>query len=151
MTDPAFHRLFELPVLAVESDLLRRSNPAAAAAAATRAIETATARGDRARLPQFHLRLAKANIVWGKLERAEKALLDGIDAFEETRSKPTTVTGVTAFDESWELYETGVQLAIRSGDNARAFALAERGRNRSHISSPTTSLTEIQSAQSTNY
>lgn len=128
ISDPAFRRIPELPVLSVESDFYRRSNPEQAVAAAAQGIETALARGDRMRLSAFQLRLAKANIVWGKLDAAERALVAGIDAFDETRAKPAGVTGIAAFDESWQLFETAVHLAIRRGDYERAFALAERGR-----------------------
>jgi CHAT domain-containing protein len=128
VSDESFRRLFELPVLAVESDLLRASDPRAAVTTAERAIQTATARGDRTRLPQLQLRLAKANIVAGKLDAAQRALTAGIEAFDDTRAKPVGVTGIAAFDESWQLFETAVQLAIRAGDYQRAFALAERGR-----------------------
>ena len=128
VSDESFRRLFELPLLAVESDLLRVSNPAAAVMAAERAIQTAIARGDKTRLPQLQYRLARANIVWGKFDAAERALVAGIQAFDETRAKPAGVTAVAAFDESWQLFETAVQLAIRRGDYERAFELTERGR-----------------------
>ena len=127
VSDESFRRLIALPILAVESDLLRANDPAAAASAAQQAIQTAVSRGDRARLPQLHLRLAKANIAWGRLDEAERALMAGVSAFDETRAKPAGVTGIAAFDESWQLFETAVQLAIRRGDYEQAFALAERG------------------------
>ena len=126
--DESFRGIFELPILAAESDLQRNVNPNVAAAAAQRGIDTIRTRGDRSRLPQFQLRLAKASIVSGKLDAAERALVAGIEAFDETRAKPAGVTGIAAFDESWQLFETAVQLAIRRGDYERAFALAERGR-----------------------
>jgi CHAT domain-containing protein len=128
LRDESFRAILELPILAAESDLQRNVNPRIAAATAQRGIDTITARGDRSRLPQFQLRLAKANIAWGKLDAAERALVAGIEAFDETRAKPAGVTGIAAFDESWQLFETAVQLAIRRGDYERAFALAERGR-----------------------
>ena len=78
VSDPAFRRIFELPVLAAESDLLRQASPELAASAAQQAIDIAISRGDRARLPQFYLRLAKANIAWGRLGEAERALVAGI-------------------------------------------------------------------------
>jgi tetratricopeptide (TPR) repeat protein len=58
-------RFFEAPVLAIESDLARAGNPRRAAALAQQAIDILQARGERARLAQVQLRLAKANIVWG--------------------------------------------------------------------------------------
>ena len=71
LPDESFRRLLELPVLAAESDLTRNQSPAAAASAASRAIETIEQRRDRTRLPQFYLRLAKANIAWGHHADAE--------------------------------------------------------------------------------
>jgi CHAT domain-containing protein len=99
-------------------------------------------------LPHLQLRVAKANIAWGRLDAAEQALTAGMAAFDETRAKPAGITGIAAFDESWELYETATQLAIRRGDRERAFALAERGRLRNVAAgSPLTSLAAAQGAQ----
>jgi CHAT domain-containing protein/tetratricopeptide (TPR) repeat protein len=126
--DESFRRLFELPVLAVESDMLRATSPQLAAAAAQRALDTVVARGDRSRLPQFQLRLAKANIAWGRLEEAERALVAGIQAFDEQRATLTAENAISATDESWQLFETAQRLAIRRGDYPRAFAMAERAR-----------------------
>jgi CHAT domain-containing protein len=147
VADESFRKLFEIPVLAVESDLLRTVDPDAAAQAAERAIETATARRDRGRLPQLQLRLAKAHIARGRLDDAERALTAGITAFDETRAKPAGIVGIAAIDESWQLYETAVQLAIHRGDHARAFALAERGRARNFAGAPIASLDELRNAQ----
>jgi CHAT domain-containing protein len=104
--------------------------PQKAAAAAQRAIDTAEARGDRARLPQFQLRLAKANIVWGRLDEAERALAAGIQAFDEQHATLIDDRALSAHDESWQLFETALRLAIRRGDLERAFAMAERARSR---------------------
>lgn len=41
-----------------------------------------------------------------------------------------TTVGLSALDESWDLYEAATQLAIRKKDYARAFIMAERGRTR---------------------
>ena len=128
LRDPAFRAILELPVLAVESDLAREGNPRRAATLAQQGIATAQARGDRARLPQFHLRLARANIVWGKFAEAEQALVAGLEALDTTRPRPAGAAVVATFDESWQLFESAVQLAIRRGDYQRAFAMAERGR-----------------------
>ena len=125
--------LLELLILAPESELQRRSNPSAAAATAQHAIDLIEKRNtpaDRSRLPQFHLQLAKANIVRGRLPEAERALFAGIQAFERERTTIEDEGRISAFDENWELFETGVQLAIRKGDFERAFALSERARAR---------------------
>jgi CHAT domain-containing protein len=128
ITDPAFRSILELPVLAIESDLARGANPQLAAASASRAIQIAAERGDRSRLPQMQLRLAKAAIASDRLDQAERALAAGIDAFDATRGQSAGLTGISTLDESWQLFETAVQLAIRRGDYERAFAMAERGR-----------------------
>jgi CHAT domain-containing protein len=133
VSDESFRRIFELPVLAAESDLRRSNDPRAAVAAAARGLELAEARGDRARLPQFQLLLAKANIVWGNLRAAERALAGGMKAFDEERASLTDEGRVSASDESWQLFDTAVQLAIHSRDYERAFALAERARARSLV------------------
>ncbi len=108
--------------------MLRATSPRLAAAAAEKAISTVEARGDRVRLSQFQLRLAKANIAWGRLEEAERALVAGIHAFDERRANLTVENGISADDESWQLFDTALRLAIRRGDHDRAFAMAERAR-----------------------
>jgi CHAT domain-containing protein len=146
IADQSFRQVFEIPVLAVESDLLRSTNPRAAVQTAQRAVEAATARGQLIRLPQLHLRVAKANVVWGRLEEAERALLAGIAAFDAMRIRQATA--VTANDESWQLFETAVQVAMRRGDYDRAFAMAERGRSNLSVSNVSPlSLVEIRKAQ----
>jgi CHAT domain-containing protein len=147
--DESLRRLLELPVLTAESDLNRNQNPAAAAAAATRAIETSDQRGDRTRLPQLYLRLAKANIVWGNLAAAESALANGIEAFDTQRASLVDEGRLAATDESWQLFETSVHLSIKKGDYPRAFALAERARARTLAEArrmPNRSLNEIQNS-----
>lgn len=147
VSDEGFRRLIEIPVLAVESDLLRASNAAAAAEAAQRAIDIAIARQDRTRLPQLQLRLARANIMAGNFDGAERALGAGIEAFDQTRAQAAGA-GVASFDESWQLFDTAVQLAIRRGDKERAFALAERGRMRlASAAGPFVALADVQRAQ----
>jgi CHAT domain-containing protein len=79
-------------------------------------------------LPQFQLRLAKANIVWGRLNEAERALAAGIESFDARRAALTDELGLSANDESWQLFETALSLAIRKGDYERAFAMGERAR-----------------------
>jgi CHAT domain-containing protein len=131
--DESFRRLFELPILAAESDLERKRNPEAAAAAANAALAIVRERGDRSRLPQFALRLAKANIAWGRLDEAEKALAAGLQAFDAERESLTDEGRISATDESWQLFDTALQLAIHKGQWARAFALAEGARARSLV------------------
>src|SRR5688572_23273324 len=89
VSEPAFRQLFELIVLTVDGELRRDQDPEAAVALAKRAlsiIEQRNSRADRSRLPQFQLQLAKANIVWGRLNDAEAALAEGIRAFDEERA-----------------------------------------------------------------
>jgi CHAT domain-containing protein len=74
--------------------------------------------------------LAKANIVWGRLDEAENALSEGVRTFDEERASLLDEGLISVFDENWELFETGVQLAIKKGDIERAFALSERARAR---------------------
>ncbi len=149
VTDPSFRKIFELPVLAAESELRRAQDPAAAAAAANRAIETILERGDRTRLPQFYLKLAKATVVWGNLVQAEAALTKGIQAFDEQRASFADEGRLAATDESWQLFETAVQLSVKKGDYARAFAMSERARARTLAEArrlPVRSLAEVQQA-----
>jgi CHAT domain-containing protein len=129
--DPAFRSVVELRILAVEGDALRRNDPAGAALAASRAIERLQQRGDRLRLAQFSLQLARANIVWGKLPEAEQALNNGMKAFEDERASLSDEGRISTLDESWRLFETATQLALKKKDYKTAFALSERARARS--------------------
>jgi CHAT domain-containing protein/tetratricopeptide (TPR) repeat protein len=133
VSDESFRQIFKLPVLAAESDLMRSRHPQAAATAATEGLDLVRARGDRTRIAQFALRLAKANIVWGHISEAEIALTEGINAFDAERAALTDELRVSATDEAWQLFDTAMQLAIHKGQWARAFALAEAARARSLV------------------
>lgn len=147
--DPAYRRYAELPLLIAESDLLRSSDPAQAVAAAARAADIVQTRRDRLRLAQIELRLAKANIVWGRLDEADASLTRGIRAFDEERSSVAGNGRISTLDESWQLFETAIHLAIKKKDYARAFALTDRARSQPSESTLTSSertLGEIQNA-----
>jgi hypothetical protein len=133
VSDPAFRSRIEVGVLATESDLLRKSDPAAAVAAATRAIEIVNQRRDRLRLAQLQLRLAKANIVWGRTQEARVALDRGLAVFNEERSASNDLRPISALDESWQLFDASIQLSLKERDYERAFALSEAARSRSSI------------------
>jgi CHAT domain-containing protein len=128
MPDQAFKNRIEGMVLATESDLLRRSNPEAAADAAQRAIELVRQRGDRLRLAQLSLRLAQANLAQGRTEAARAALDQGLRAFTEERAANSELRPISALDESWQLFDASVRLSLKENDYARAFAMAEAAR-----------------------
>jgi len=128
-----FRNRIEVAILSTESDLLRLTDPQAAASAANKAIEIVKQRRDRLRLAQLNLRLANANIVWGRLDAAQVALSDGIRAFEDERASLTDEGRISTLDESWQLFEAAVHLAIKNKDLPRAFALAERARARTLV------------------
>ena len=64
----------------------------------------------------------------GQLDDAEGALAQGIQAFEAERASLSDEGRISASDESWQLFQTSVQLALRRKDYPRAFAMAERAR-----------------------
>jgi len=133
ISEPAFKQLFEVIVLSAESELLRERDPGNAVAAAQTALEVIKKRNnvaDRSRLARINLQLAKANIAWGRLDEAASALADGIRAFDEERASLSDEGRISVADENWELFETGVWLAIKKGDLNRAFMMAERARAR---------------------
>ena len=129
--DRQFRDRIEVAILSTESDLFRASDPAASAAAATRAIAIVEQRRDRLRLAQLNLRLAQANVVWGNLIAADAALGRGLNAFNDERATLSDEGRLSTQDESWRLFDTAVQLAIKKGDYPRAFALSEQARTRS--------------------
>ena len=120
----------EESILATESDVFRAEDPARAVAAAQLALDRVSQRGDRLRIAQLSLKLARANIVWGRLADAEQALNRGIQAFDDERATLSDEGRVSTLDESWQLFDTAVQLAIKKGNYPRAFALSERARAR---------------------
>jgi CHAT domain-containing protein len=132
--EPGLGEVYELLVLGPQGDLERRRDPQRAVATANRALEIIRARNnpaDRSRLPAFHLQLAQANIVWGnRVEQAKIALADGIRAFEAERALLADEGSLSTLDQSWQLFEVAVQLAIEDKDYAKAFAMAERARVR---------------------
>jgi CHAT domain-containing protein len=65
------------------------------------------------------------------LAEAETALNNGIKAFDEDRAATSDEGHTSANDESWQLFETAVHLALKKGDLPKAFAMAERARVRS--------------------
>jgi len=133
VADPGLKALFELRLLAPEGEFQRRRHPAAAVATASRALEIIKARAtpaDRPFVPGFQLQLAKANIVWGNVVAAKVALADGISAFEAERLLFADESRMSAFDQSWQLFETAAQLAVEEKDYPRAFEMSERSRVR---------------------
>lgn len=131
---PGLREVFELLILAPEGDVQRQRSPAQAVATAERALEIIRLRNnpaDRSRVPAFQLQLAQANIVWGgRTAQAKVALANGIRAFDDERALFATEGRVSAMDQSWQLFETAVQLAIEEKDFSSAFAMAERARAR---------------------
>jgi CHAT domain-containing protein len=130
--DATVRSRLEISILSTESDLLRASDPPAAAAAATKALGIVQQRGERLRVAQLNLRLARANIVWGnRQEEARQALNLGLTAFNQERAASNELRPISALDESWQLFDAAIQLALKDGDYPRAFALAEGSRARS--------------------
>lgn len=129
--DPGFRSRLEVALLTTESELTQRSNPAASVTAATKAIEVVQQRRDRLRLAQLYLRLAQANIVWGRTGEARAALDRGVAVFNEERAASNEQRPISALDESWQLFDASVQLSLHERDYPRAFALSEAARARS--------------------
>jgi len=128
--DAAFRSRIEVAVLTTESDLMLARAPETAIEAASKAIAIVQQRRDRLRLAQLHLRLAKANVVWGNFRDARAALDRGIQSFEEERASISDEGRISTLDESWQLFDTAMLLSIKERDYPRAFALSERGRVR---------------------
>jgi CHAT domain-containing protein len=151
VTDAAFRNRVEISVLATESDLKRQSDPAAAAEAASQAIQIVQQRKDRLRIAQLSLRLAKANIARGRTDEARAALNQGLEAFNEERAASTDQRPISALDESWQLFDASIHLSLKQKDYERAFALAEAARARSASETRkfgATSLASVQAALS---
>jgi tetratricopeptide (TPR) repeat protein len=128
IADPQFRNRVDVAVLTAEADLLVVRDPEAAVAAATKAIAIVQQRRDRLRLAQLNLRLARANVAWGRIPQAQAALDDGLRAFNEERSSLNDEGRISTLDESWELFDVAVQLSLKARDYPRAFALAESAR-----------------------
>ncbi|MGE0862526.1 MAG: CHAT domain-containing protein [Vicinamibacterales bacterium] len=145
--DPQFRNRIEVALLATEGEILLLRSPVDSVAAVTRAISLVEERRDRLRLAQLHLQLAKANIVWGNLVNAQAALDRGIRVFEDERATLSGEGRISTLDESWRLFETAVHLALKNGDEIRAFALSESARTRTEAEAKRTqphSLADVQ-------
>jgi len=149
VADAAFRSRIEVSVLATESDLKRQSDPAAAAEAASQAIQIVQQRGDRLRIAQLSLRLTQANIAGGRTAEARAALNRGLEAFNEERAASTEQRPISALDDSWQLFDAAIHLSLKEKDYERAFALAEGARARSASETKrfgATSLASVQAA-----
>ncbi|MFA5908295.1 MAG: CHAT domain-containing protein [Vicinamibacterales bacterium] len=131
--DAQFRSRLEVALLASESDQLRGSDPEAAVAAATRAIALVSQRRDQLRLAQLNLKLATANLAWGRIPDAEAAIDRGLRAFEAERASLADEGRLSTLDESWRLFDVAVQLALKKKDYPRAFALTENARARTLV------------------
>jgi CHAT domain-containing protein len=129
--DEAFRNRIEVSVLTIESDLLKHRDPQRAIAAATRAIALVQQRRDRLRVAQLNLRLAQANLILDQTAEARAALNRGLAAFNEERAASTDDRPISSLDESWQLFDAAVQLALKEKDYRSAFALADTARARS--------------------
>ena len=130
--DPAFRSRVEVAVLATESDLKRRADPAAAADAATQAIQIVQQRRDRLRLAQLNLRLAQANHRVGtdragarraRARASRRSTRSARRARNSGRFRRSTNRGSCSMPRS--------SLSLKEKDYERAFALAEAARARS--------------------
>ncbi|HYB93702.1 MAG TPA: hypothetical protein VEC39_01925, partial [Vicinamibacterales bacterium] len=131
--EPRLQQLYELLILAPEGELQRQRDASQAVATAARALDLIAARNnpsDRIRVPVFQLQLAKANVVWGRTHAAKVALANGIRAFDEERASMPDEGRLSALDQSWQLFEVAVQIAIKEKDFAKAFEMSERARTR---------------------
>lgn len=133
IADAQFRSWMDVVVLTTETDLMLGRNPQAAVAAATKAIAIVRQRRDRLRLAQLNLRLARANVAWGRLQDAETALNEGIRSFDEERSSLNDEGRISALDDSWQLFDAAVQLALKKKDYPRAFAMTENARARTLV------------------
>ncbi|HEX8027818.1 MAG TPA: hypothetical protein VF491_05120, partial [Vicinamibacterales bacterium] len=149
LPDSAFKDRVEVTLLSVESDLARRDSPLGAVSAAERAIALVERRGDRLKIAQLELRLAHANLALKRNAQAQAALDRGLKAFNEERAAMTDQRPISALDESWQLFDTSVQLSLRQGDYQRAFALAEASRSRSASETRRFSATTLETVQGT--
>lgn len=146
--DPAFRNRVEVSVLATESDLRRRSDPAEAASAASQAIQLVQQRRDRLRLAQLQLRLAQAHLAGGRVVDARAALDKGLASFAEERAASTELRPISALDESWQLFDASILLSLKEKDYERAFALSEAARSRSVSESRKFGVTALKDVQS---
>ena len=150
VADRALRNRLEVNVLTAESDVKQRKDPAGSLAAAEDAIRIVEERGDRLRLAQLNLRMAKASLAQGRLETAEAALNRGIKAFDEERASISDEGRISVIDESWQLFEAAVLLAVKRGDYPRAFEMADQARSRtlaeSRVANPKSSLSEVERA-----
>ncbi|MBY0493961.1 MAG: CHAT domain-containing protein [Cyanobacteria bacterium] len=145
--DGALRKRLEVLTLLMESDLKRRTDPADAVTSASRAIEFLEQRRERLWIAQLQLRLAQANMAWGRVAEARVALDRGLAAFNEERAASTELRPISALDESWQLFDASIQLSLKENNYERAFRLAEASRSRSASESKKFGATPLREVQ----
>jgi CHAT domain-containing protein len=85
---------------------------------------------DPLRRARVYLQLATASLRLDNLAEADRAASAGLAAFEEFRALPTAEFAVRASDAVWGLYARAAEIALKRGDQVRAFDYYERGRIR---------------------
>ena len=115
-------------VLAAESDLLRRADPRAAVAAANgRSKSSSSAVIDCVCRSSSATRQGEYRI--GPAADARTRVGPGIEAFDEERAPAVRRGRISALDESWQLFDTVVQLAIRAARLSTRVCAGRTGAN----------------------
>jgi CHAT domain-containing protein/tetratricopeptide (TPR) repeat protein len=117
-------------ILLAQAELLVSSEPQRAQALLARAGGYFEAAGLEARLPEVRLQQARAALALERDDEAELQLLQGIQAYERSRSAVEEgVSRIGYFDRSQEVFDTMVAFQLdRRKDEDAAFRYAERAR-----------------------
>jgi tetratricopeptide (TPR) repeat protein len=144
--DVAVRERVEGDVLLTEAQIWRDADAQRAIAAARRGLALPSTQRDPGRVATLNLHLAYAAVRTGDLATAEGAVAAGVTAFETWIGPATGGLGARSSDPLLGLYLTGIDVAMRRGDIARAFSLSEQRRARRFHNVQPHTLAEVQAA-----
>jgi tetratricopeptide (TPR) repeat protein len=130
VVNPSSRVVVEADVLAAETDVWRHQDPPKALAAAAKLLSSPLVQRDHIRRARAQLQLAEIVLAQGDMDRAERALREGLAALDTLHSSPSAEFAIRASDPVWGLYSTAAQIALRRGNLSSAFAYTEMGRIR---------------------
>ena len=127
IADPQLQGSWKVDVDVARGGALAASNPRAAAESLTRAIDFLTAHNLSAKLPEPLLLRARCAARLGDAESALRDLERGVRIVEEHPAGAAgAVAGLSVLDAEHALFTDAIHLSLERGDNAGAFAFAER-------------------------
>jgi CHAT domain-containing protein len=149
-----FRTRAEAEVALLEAEIFVATDPAAAAAAATRALQYFEGAKAYGRVATAKLALGRARRAAGDMTQAATALREAVEVFEAQRNSLSEERlRISALDEGWPFYSEWLEVELQRGDSDGAWAVADRSRARTLVETishgqplPAAAISQIQNA-----